>query len=41
VIANNVARQRGWVGPKIVPTMEEAREYLIEKDAEDGIDPSS
>lgn len=37
VITSNVARSRGWVGPKIVLTLEEGREYLIEKDVEDGI----
>ncbi len=41
VITNNVAKQRGWIGPKIVPAMEDAREYLIEKDQEDGIDHPS
>ena len=35
MITQNVVRSRGWVGPKIVPTLEEARDYLIEKDQEE------
>ena len=30
-----VDRVQGWVGPKIVPTMEEARDYLAAKVLED------
>jgi hypothetical protein len=35
MITQNVVRSRGWVGPKIVSTLEDARAYLIEKDQEE------